>query len=52
MIDTDDCELLDCTDAESEDEDKSSRGPLLWPWLVLLSLLTIGLGAFGAMVVG
>jgi len=52
MIDTNDYELLDCTDADSEDEAKPRQGPLLWPWLVLLSLLTIGVGAIGAMVVG
>jgi hypothetical protein len=52
MIDTDDYDLLDCTDADSEDEGKPRHGPLLWPWFVLLSLLTIALGAIGAMVVG
>ena len=52
MIDTDDYDLLDCTDADSEDEGKSRHGPVLWPWLILLSLLAIGLGTIGAMVVG
>jgi hypothetical protein len=52
MIDTDDYDLLDCADADLEDEAKPRHGPLLWPWLVLFSLLTIGVGAIGAMVVG
>ena len=52
MMDTNDCDLLDCTDVDSEDEAKPGYGPLLWPWLVLLSLLAIGVGAIGAMVVG
>jgi hypothetical protein len=52
MIDTNDHDLLDCTDAGSEDETKPRHGSLLWPWLLLLSLLTIGVSAIGAMVVG
>jgi hypothetical protein len=52
MIETDDCELLDCTDADSEDEGKPRHGPVLWPWLVLLGLITIVVGAIGAMAVG
>ncbi len=52
MIDTNDHDLPDCTDADSEDETKPRHGPLLWPWLLLLGLLTIGVSAIGAMVVG
>ena len=52
MTDINDGDLLDCTDTDSEDEGKPSYGPLHWPWFVLLGLLTIGVVAIGAMVVG
>ena len=51
MIETHDYDLLDCTDADSDD-DKPRHGPRHWPWLVLAGLLAIGVGAIGAMVVG
>jgi len=54
MIDTNDCDdVLDYgTDAGSEDESKPRHGLLLWPWLVLLGLLTIGVAGIGAVVIG
>jgi hypothetical protein len=52
MIETEDCDLLDCTDVDPEDEAKPGHGALLWPWLVLLSLLVIGVSALSALVVG
>ena len=52
MTDTDDCDSLDCTLADSGEDAKPGHGPLLWPWLVLLSLLAIGVSALGALVVG
>jgi hypothetical protein len=55
MMDTEDYDgLLDDhgEDGRSDRESKPAYGPLLWPWLVLLGLLTIGVGVVGALTVG
>jgi hypothetical protein len=45
--------LLDHDGREgSEREGKPAHGLLLWPWLILLGLLTIGVGVAGALTVG
>jgi hypothetical protein len=48
----DDLPDYDSKDDDSDCEDKLGSRPLLWPWLVLLGLLTIGVGVVGALTVG
>ena len=52
MIDTDDYDDPPDYGAGSESETKPGHGLLLWPWLIVFGLLTIGVGVLGAMVVG
>lgn len=52
-MESDDYELPDYDDRKpSHHEDKPKRGLLVWPWLVLLGLLAIVIGAVGPLVFG
>jgi hypothetical protein len=52
-MDSDDYELPDYDDKKaSHREDRPKRWLPIWPWLVLLGLLAIGIGAVGPLVKG
>jgi hypothetical protein len=52
-MDSDDYELPDYDDKKaSHCEDRPKRWLPIWPWLVLLGLLAIGIGAVGPLVKG
>ena len=50
-MESDDYELPDY-DGKDGQLDKPRRGLLIWPWMVLLGLLAIGIGAIGPLVGG
>ena len=51
-MDSDEYGLPDYDDKKpSHRQDKPRRGWAIWPWLVLLGLLIIGVGAIGPLII-